>query len=247
MNLDHMKPCSEDFSWQGGTTIDAITGRLTEATIGEINFKYVWWLELALEAARHVARIHMPFETATGFLVNQDIFMTNNHVFEDKQDAASSTLQFNYRETADGSPAAVDAWQCDPDDLFHTNPALDYSIVRVKPKGGKKAGEVWGHFDLRHGQDSQVGQRVNIIQHASGRFQEIAFRDNQLKFIDDTILQYVTDTQKGSSGSPVLDDWFNVIGLHNQRVPDPNSPSTWYRNQGYRVEAILADAGNRIP
>ena len=172
--------------------------------------------------------------------------MTNHHVFEDKDDARAAKLQFNYRMNADDTLADKDEWACDPDALFHTNPELDDSIVRVKAKGGRAAGEVWGSLSLRGGASVAEGQRVNIIQHPQGLFQQIAFRDNQVKHVDAKAIQYITDTDYGSSGSPVLDDWFNLIALHNQRVRDPNNPYRWYRNQGYRVEAIVEDAGDLI-
>lgn len=235
------------FRWEGGDTVDRDTGLVIEAVIGDENFKNIWWLEKALQAAKHVARVKLSAGSATGFLIAEDILMTNNHVFEDEQDARNAKLQFNYRMLADGNRAEEDVWECDPDQMFRTNPALDYSIVKIKEKNGQNAGEVWGFFNLRHGARVIENQRVNIIQHPRGRFQEIAFRDNQVKAVGDTYIQYITDTDYGTSGSPVLDDWFNVVALHNQRVRDPNSPYRWYRNQGYQVDAILNDAGALIP
>lgn len=235
------------FDWKGGTTVDTHTGMLVEAVIGPPNFKAIWWLQAAAKAAQHVARVKLSNGSATGFLIADDILMTNNHVFEDESDALQAKLQFNYQLTADGDVADIDVWECDPDDLFHTNPALDYSIVRVKTKDGSTAGAAWGAFDLRHGQQVFEGNRVNIIQHPQGRFKEIAFRDNQIKHVGENTLQYLTDTDYGSSGSPVLDDSFRAVALHNQRVPDPADPNRWHRNQGFRIEAILADAGTLIP
>jgi len=234
------------FEWTGGKTLDSNTGRLVEAVIGEPNFRNIWWLEEALKAAQSVARVRLPAGSATGFLVGPDIFMTNNHVFENEQDAKNARLQFNYRRLADDTPAVVDVWECDPDEMFKTNPELDYSIVKVKKKDEKNAGDIRGCFNLRHGVTISVNQRVNIIQHPRGMFQQIAFRDNQVKDVRDKYIQYITDTDYGTSGSPVLDDWFHVVALHNQRVRDPDT-DRWYRNQGYRVEAILDDVGNLIP
>jgi len=91
--------------------------------------------------------------------------MTNNHVFEDEEDARVAKLQFNYRLCADGTLAPVDVWECDPDEMFKTNPDLDYSIVNVKKKDGKNASDIWGHFDLRHSVILSKNRRVNIIQH----------------------------------------------------------------------------------
>lgn len=235
------------FEWKGGKTIDPASGTRMEAVIDEPNFKEIWWLELAINASRGVARVKLPNGSATGFLIGPDLFMTNNHVLEDETDARNAILQFNYRMQADDSPAETDEWQCDPDFLFKTNPNLDYSIVKVVAKDGQKAGDKWGHFNLRHGASIVENQRVNIIQHPRGRHKEIAFRDNQVKLVENSFIQYLTDTDYGTSGSPVFDDWFNVVALHNQRVRDPNNPNRWYRNQGFRVEVILEDAGISIP
>lgn len=235
------------FEWQGGDTVAPGTERRVEAIIGPQNFKQIWWLEQAIKAARSVARVKLASGSATGFLVAPDIFMTNNHVFEDAEDARRAELQFNYRMLADDTLAQRDVWKCDPDALFTTNPALDYSLVKVAPKAGKSAGDIWGFHSLRSGAPIFENNRVNIIQHPQGRFQEIAFRDNQVKHVGENSIQYLTDTDYGTSGSPVFDDFFNVVALHNQRVPDPNNPGRWHRNQGYRVEAITKDAGNLLP
>ena len=236
------------FRWEADPDSDHSSSRFLEAVVDDPNFKAVWWLQKAIEASNSIARVKLPNGSATGFLVGQDILMTNHHVLETDHDARRATLQFNYQLNADGSPASIDEWECDPDDLFRTNPSLDYTIVRVKNKGNDTPSDSWGYLGLRHGATVVVGQRVNIIQHPQGRFKEIAFRDNKVMSADPTqpFIQYLTDTDYGTSGSPVFDDWFNVVALHNQRVPDPIDPRRWYRNQGFRVEAILADAGNAI-
>lgn len=237
----------EGFTWNGGDTVNRDTGTLAEAVIGEPNFKQLWWLRAALQASRSVARVRLPSGGATGFLVGKNVFMTNHHVFENEADAANAVLQFNYELTADGDLAALDEWECDPTEMFRTNPDLDYSIVCVRQRNGQSAGDVWGHLDLRRGITVARNQRVNIIQHPRGRFKEIVFRENQVKAVAEEYIQYLTDTDYGTSGSPVFDDWFNVVALHSQRVRDPNNPDRFYRNQGFQVKAIVSDAGELIP
>ena len=240
------------FAWFGEPLVPPETDTLQaglEAVIDEPNFKAIWWLERAIEVAKSVARIKLPNGSATGFMISPNILMTNNHVFENAADAKGARVQFNYQLLPDGSAAKVDDWRCDPSSLFRTNPDLDYTVVRVASRNGVDAGSVWGWLNLRHGVTVAIGQRVNIVQHPQGRFKEIAFRDNQVMAANptDAFIQYVTDTDYGTSGSPVFDDWFNVVALHNQRVRDPSNPHRWYRNQGYRVDEILGDAGDAIP
>ncbi len=254
MNQDLIQNGLSDdgFEWQGGITITPTGpgggGGPAEAVLGPPNFKSIWWLDLAVRSARQVCRVAFDLGgSASGFLIGEDLLMTNHHVFGSANDAASASLQFNYQLQADRfTIGPVDVWEPDPD-RFITNPDLDYAIVGVKSKDGKKVGETWGHFDLNPDVNIRVNQRANIIQHPQGRTKEVAFRDNQVKFVDETKVQYLTDTDYGTSGSPVLDDAFQVVALHNQRVPDPADPNRWYRNQGYRIKAILADVGGNMP
>lgn len=232
----------EGFEWLGPDTNEIESGEVLEATIGEPNFRRIWWLEEAVLAANKVARVRMPNGVATGFLVGENLFMTNHHVFEDEGDAANAKLQFNYRVSRDDSPSKVDEWLCDPDKGWTTNPDLDYSIVAVKKKGTKSAGVVYGFLDISKDLGLEVKQRVNIIQHPKGRYQEIAFRDNQVMAVIDDVVQYLSDTDYGSSGSAVFDDFFNIVALHNQRVEDPKNPGRWYRNQGYLIDKIYENA-----
>ena len=227
------------FTWKGSASLTPYV------VIGEPNFKQIWWMEKALNAARHVARIRCPAGTATGFLVRKDLLLTNHHVLENKQDCAGARIQFNYRSCADGSMAPIDEYACDADGFFNTDAELDYTIVKLKPKNSQHAGAIWGTFTLNPAQPL-VGQRINIIQHPRGRSMEIAFRDNQIKAVSDHFIQYITDTDYGSSGSPVLDDWFDLIALHSQRVKDPKRAGQWTCNQGTRMSAIIRHAGSDL-
>lgn len=234
------------FDWKAGKVIDTNTGLSDEAVIGPENFKQIGWLEQAIEASKKVARIKTRRGSATGFMISEDIFITNNHVFESKEETASAKIQFNYKMDISDNPVSPDVWQCDGDSLFKTNPDLDYSIVKLKTKRGRPAGRVWGFFDVSKNVPIKENQRVNIIQHPQGRFKEIAFRDNQVKAIGPTFVQYITDTDYGSSGSPVLDDWFDVVALHNQRVRDPQAPRRWYRNQGFLISEIYSEIKSHL-
>ena len=134
------------FKWIEPETINAHTNLPFEAVIDQDNFKQVWWLEKALEASKKVARIKMSRSSATGFLISEDILITNHHVFEHKEDARSASIEFNFQIDISDEPQEKDVWECNPDDLFVTNEQLDYSIVRLKEKKKKKAGDILGVF-----------------------------------------------------------------------------------------------------
>ncbi|MBW3542890.1 MAG: endonuclease [Planctomycetes bacterium] len=83
-------------------------------------------------------------------------------------------------------------------------------------------------------------------------------------FPDERFLHYETDTAPGSSGSPVFNDQWEVVGLHHSGVPKRDSAGRilardgsvwrsesgehqidWIANEGVRVAAILADLRSR--
>jgi V8-like Glu-specific endopeptidase len=86
----------------------------------------------------------------------------------------------------------------------------------------------------------QVDDRVYIIQHPEGQPKKIAFQHNLIRAVEPELLQYWTDTEVGSSGSPVFDDSWNLVGLHHFAVPAPQGESTSMRNQGRLMSHVVA-------
>ncbi|BBD63609.1 hypothetical protein NIES2109_64840 (plasmid) [Nostoc sp. HK-01] len=57
------------------------------------------------------------------------------------------------------------------------------------------------------------------------------------------VVQYVTSTLQGSSGSPVFNDAWDVVALHHAggNILEPTTQLHYFRNEGILVENILAD------
>ena len=97
--------------------------------------------------------------------------------------------------------------ELDPDTFFRTSEALDFTIVKVKD--GRKCKRP--PIPLRN-TPIDVSDTVVIIQHPSGGKKQI---DSGLVVDQDSEnLFYQCDTLPGSSGSPVLDEYGNLVGLH---------------------------------
>ena len=64
------------------------------------------------------------------------------------------------------------------------------------------------------------GARMNLVQHPRGGALQYAIRNNFFVRLGDTLqfIRYQTDTEPGSSGSPVCDDNWQVVGLHHAAV-----------------------------
>lgn len=63
-----------------------------------------------------------------------------------------------------------------------------------------------------------VAQRIYIIGHPYGGTLQVSFQDNILLDHQDPKIHYRTPTEGGSSGSPVFNQQWELIGLHMREV-----------------------------
>lgn len=229
----------EPTDWHGprGPTLEKIIG--SESTLVPISY-----LEIGLARSRSVVKVRRADGGAgTGFLISGDMLITNNHVLPDAAVARSATALFNYQETASGLSATVDERRLAPDAWFRTSVEDDWSAVRVD--GNPQA--TWGALDLAP-TTVKTGDRVNIIQHPGGLQKRVSIYSNVVAFVGGNRVQYLTDTEPGSSGSPVFDKEWNVVALHHSGgwlsepgAQDPNRH--FYRNEGILIDAVIAGVG----
>jgi len=229
----------EPTDWHGpkGQQLEKVIG--TESTLVPISY-----LEVGLARSRSVAKIRRADGSAgTGFLIRDGMLITNNHVLPDPATASTATAMLNYQQMANGLSAEVDERPLAPDALFKTSVDDDWSAVQVAGDPQAK----WGALDLAPAQ-VKTGDRVNIIQHPSGLQKQISFYSNVVVFVGGNRVQYLTDTEPGSSGSPVFDKEWNVVALHHSGGwlaepggPDPNR--RYYRNEGILIDAVIAGIG----
>jgi hypothetical protein len=134
-------------------------------------------------------------------------------------------VEFNYEVGEDDRPAVVASYLLDPDTLFLTDPELDYTLVMVRPdESGNVAGATFGWNRLVSEQGKVVnGESINVVGHPMGRLKEIAIRNGVLQYQHEHFLNYTTDTEHGSSGSPVFNDQWEVVALHHASIPKPDA------------------------
>jgi len=212
--------------------------RVLEQLIGNNNLRPIGFLEKGLQCAKSVCLIEVPgFGSGTGFLVSPGIVMTNNHVLPSANHAKVARFRFNYQLDVNGKLETSKSFSA-TQDVYSTNPALDYTIVSVADFPEKEFGTLELSYD-----NVSPGDEVNIIQHPGGEPKQIALVDNQVAYVDNNIAQYLTDTLPGSSGSPVFNDLWHLVAIHHSGgwIPEPSSTSTHFRNEGIRISAIIDD------
>jgi endonuclease G len=106
-------------------------------------------------------------------------------------------------------------------------------------------GMTWGHIQLPKTVNYAVGQLLSCIQHPAGRMKEVALQKNEVTHIFTDRVHYTTDTEPGSSGSPVLNNEWDLVALHHA-AGDPGPSGQWLDNEGMRIDSIVAHLKNQF-
>ncbi len=240
-NAPEIGKTDQDPSWKGGE----LNEENLEKRINEENtFLPIGFLEMGTKKARSVARLvkynklHKAVTYGTGFMITDDLLLTNNHVIGSADEAKTFVAEFNYQEDIDYRPLEIETYELDPDGAFATSDKFedDWTVVKLK----KPAGEKWGNLELDE-REVEVNERVSIIQHPGGAPKQICMHNNFVQFVNEDRLQYITDTLEGSSGSPVFDMAWNVVALHHAggHIPEPKTKKKFFRNEGIHINKVL--------
>lgn len=247
-----------------------------ERLIGKNNLMDVAYFQRGLEVAKTVCRIvfirgEEINAIGTGFMVSPNLMMTNNHVIGSKYRAEGFLAEFEYEKDTKGLLQQTALFQMHPEIFFMTNETLDYTLVAVSPiaknNPAKKLSD-YGYNQLKLNSKKIIeGEAVSIIQHPKGLPKMIAIRDNVVVTIEKPYIHYSTDTQKGSSGSLVANDQWEIVALHRSGVAEKNEEGQylltkgngsvyqskadepfihWIANQGVLIDDILKDVATRI-
>jgi endonuclease I/V8-like Glu-specific endopeptidase len=237
-----------------------------ERTIGRSDFQGIAFLELALAVSRFVGRVSIRSAPGrgtgfgTGFMVSPRLLLTNNHVLPSAQSAKFSEVEFDYQNDRAGRPLPLVPFALEPHTFFMTDVELDFTLVAVA-EGSRQDTPAplthygWSRLIVEEGK-ILIGEHVNIIQHPKGQYKQFVSRANELVDILESHLHYVTDTEPGSSGSPVYNDQWEVVGLHHSgvaRMEDGHYMAKdgrrwdgrdadeidWIANEGVRVSRIV--------
>ncbi len=176
-----------------------------------------------------VCRIVTSTSLGTGFLIGRSFLMTNNHVLKTREIAEKSIAEFGYEEGEDITRVPIE-----PNRLFITDDNLDFTIVACD---GRNISDIEPIPLLRNPSTVTRNERVNIVQHPKGLPKKVAIHDNKVIRIKDKVVHYHTDTEPGSSGSPVFNNEWDLVALHHAGWSVGGGSST---NEGIRISAIVS-------
>jgi len=228
-----------------------------EKVLGSEGVVTLQWYQQGLERCRMVAQVRNDLGEAlgSGFLMrgrdlvaalgDEFVLLTNAHVVSDDPAVQARTgalapdeavIGFEALEAAAGRSFRASA-------LLWTSPpeALDATLLRLDPPvTGVGAYPVSRTLPLADGR-----QKAYVIGHPGGRALSLSLQDNVVIDHDERLIHYRTPTEPGSSGSPVFNQQWKLIGLHHAGSLDmprlKGVPGTYPANEGIWIQKIIAE------
>ena len=224
-----------------------------EKVINSEDFLSVAYLEAGARASRAVGRVNIRDRRGrlqgygTASMVSPLLALTNHHVLPDFETAATSTIEFDFQDGIDGQPLQPRVFAFAPGRFFVADEGLDFAVVAVEdaPPGLG----TFGFNPLIEAEGKAIiGDFVTIVQHPGGERKQVALRENRIVDLPELFVHYETDTEPGSSGSPVFNDQWEVTALHHASVPAPDHAELGHiMNEGIRVSRLLRRLGEIAP
>ncbi len=200
--------------------------------------------------------------SGTAWVLRPGIGITNFHVFNARTDAEGNAAPDDFAKQA-ATARLIEDYRAEEDDreghllggaaLLYADQTLDFALFRLPAALADRPALTLRRHPIRKTEVQRIGDRVNVLQHPMGRPMRLGFRNNFVVLGNNDILAYLTDTNRGSSGAPVLDDSWAVAALHvgSQAisVPDIKLMGVEIRreNFGVPVKTILAHVEAKAP
>jgi hypothetical protein len=255
-----------DLSVQNVGTTSANAREMTDSptlqrTYSPQGFRTLTWFRRGTELSDCIGLVLSDLDepVGTGFLARSIdlggpddgtlVFVTCAHVISPDADVRTETKALEPKSVKvrfDGLPDARRREHKIERVLWTSRPAeLDVTIVRLD--GAIPCDAVATTATDPPANDGK--QRVYIIGHPGGGVLRISLYDNELLDYDARRLHYHASTEKGSSGSPVFDDTWRLIGVHHagplpgQMLNRLNGkPGQYEANEGIRIDRIAGVA-----
>jgi V8-like Glu-specific endopeptidase len=216
-----------------------------------VEFRSIAWYRAGVSRSESVARIETGSGDAvsTGFLVAGQwlhpalpptVFLTCAHVIPEALDEHEAIVSFH--GAADAAPRtsfrAVRTLWTSPSSA----PGLNVSVLELD--GSPLTSDPVPISPRMPLLNTEPAQHVWVIGHPRGtETPQISSGDTTLLDYDATTLHYSSATQPGSSGSPVFDDLWRLIGIHHSRSQSMRklngASGTYAAGAGTRIHAVI--------
>jgi endonuclease G len=207
-----------------------------EAIIGRDERVRPVFFERAIRTGRSVALLTVPrifdgvhkandYSFGTGWLIAPNLMIINRHVI-DARDRRFEPPARSSDFTAQG--AATIAWfdyhqeggthqDATMTELVASDLTYDFALLSVSPTSAAIVQDRPPLPLIRDSRSLVRSDSINVVQYPGGGPLQYAIRSNYYWGMGSQsyYLHYLSDTERGASGSPVLDDTWQVLALHH--------------------------------
>ncbi len=197
-------------------------------------------LRLAPAVCRLLVRLPSGRYHGTGLRIGPDLLLSNHHVLFDRQhgDAPASEVEawFGYENDALGRPLTHQVVTCRPETIVG---GRDHGWAAVRVASSMPSSAPVVDITAGLGVEVYIGDRVHLVLHPNGGVKKLGLHHNVVAFVDADVLRYWTDSEAGSPGSPIFDQHWRLVALHQGWIEHPgDGPGQQYRNQGRRITRV---------
>jgi len=227
-------------------TLEVLT--MEQSTLLHVNF-----LAKGLRRSKSVGKVEIKigsnrYSVGTGFLFKikglEDLFfITNYHVINDKKYIERTRIIFDYELDIEGNTVPSRSFKIDETGPWYCSEIKENDATIFKLIDEDDTLTEYGWIELK---EIEIAQNdfVNIIQHPEGEMKQISLYHNIVTNTNERVVQYLTDTLKGSSGSPVFNSDWEVVALHHSgggsKPGEPELPAgIKSRNEGIFINKII--------
>jgi len=235
---------------------DILTNKSYEGIFGEERFKNLQWLRTGFERAKCVCKFTDQFDETfgTGFLVRSKdlqlsidddwVILTNSHVIsnEEREQRGNPKARPPENVLVQFEACVNPERKFKIDRILKSSPRelLDFSVLTLSE-----------HVDFSDPYPVadnlpllEDNQRIYIIGHPRGGQLSFSLYDNMIIDYETPKIHYRSPTLGGSSGSPVFNQEWGLIGLHHAGgtgVGKLNGkPGTYSANEGVWIKSIIS-------
>lgn len=227
-------------------TLEVLT--IQQNTLLPVNF-----LAKGVQISKSVGKVEIKignnrYSVGTGFLfkikgIEDLFFITNYHVINDKKYIERTRIIFDYELDIKGNTVPSRSFKIDATGPWYCSEIKENDTTIFKLIDEDDTLAEYGWIELK---EIEIAQHdfVNIIQHPEGEMKQISLYHNIVTNTNERVVQYLTDTLKGSSGSPVFNSDWEVVALHHSgggsKPGEPELPEgIKSRNEGIFINKII--------